>query len=89
MKNKENIPVGVANVPLRDMEADTWVEKEIPCFVEVMMTCFTKNTCRIRITPVESWGGWDKGDTYGNIDATMTPSIMKLIANFAMDTQHE
>ena len=73
------IPKGIIRVDLRDYSATTWVETDVLCEVEVMMACFTKGTCRIRVTVLEDKGGYEKGEKRGNIDTALTPAILDLI----------
>lgn len=75
-----SIPRGVIKVNLRDRTVvDCWAEVSVLCDVEVMMVCFTKESCRIRGTVMENKGGYTKGEKVGNIDTGVQEGILKLI----------
>lgn len=73
------IPKGVAFLELRDYEADGWVEDEVLCEIEVTMVCFSKQSCRLRFTPLEDKFGYKKGVIYKNKDLTLTDNILGVI----------
>lgn len=76
-----HIPKGVAFVSLRDYTKEGWVEERVLCEIEVMMVCFTKMTCRIRVTTLEEKAGYSKGEKHGNLDTTLTDSILDVVYN--------
>ena len=76
-----HIPKGVASVSLRDYTKEGWVEERVLCEIEVMMVCFTKMNCRIRITALEDKVGYSKGEKRGNLDTTLTDSILYVVYN--------
>lgn len=75
------IPRGIAKVSLRNMSALSWVEEEILCDVEIMMACFTKRSCRVRLTVLEDKNDYVKGENLGNINTTLTDGLLKIIAD--------
>lgn len=76
-----HIPKGVAFVSLRDYTKEGWVEERVLCEIEVMMVCFTKMNCRIRITALEDKAGYSKGEKRGNLDTTLTDGILTVVYN--------
>ena len=73
------IPGAKTYVNLRDYTASTWVETPVLCDVEIMMACFTKETCRIRVTVLENKAGYEKGEKRGNIDTALTEDLLRII----------
>ena len=76
-----HIPKGITRIKLRDYRENTWVEEPVLCEIEVMMACFTKMNCRIRIKVLEEKAGYAEGEKRGNLDTELTSGILDIIYN--------
>ena len=75
-----DLPTGVASLPFRVYDGDgSGRTVVLPCRVEIMMACFTQETCRVRGTLLASAGPYTEGDEFRNKDTGLTLELIDII----------